>query len=66
MGIQSFGFLLGVIGVSCGFLLENRSDADVSTHKGLGIFIFVLGCLQVTKDFVLEETPPVYKLQKVN
>ncbi|EXB40467.1 Putative ferric-chelate reductase 1 [Morus notabilis] len=46
MGIQSFGFLLGVIGVLCGFLLENRIDADVSTHKGLGIFILVLGCLQ--------------------
>ncbi|GMN50163.1 hypothetical protein TIFTF001_019320 [Ficus carica] len=46
IGIQSFGFFLGVIGILCGFLLENRIDAKVSTHKGIGIFIFVLGCLQ--------------------
>ena len=47
-GIQSLAFLLGVIGVLCGFLLDNRLNANVSTHKGLGIFIFMLGCLQVS------------------
>ncbi|KAB5527787.1 hypothetical protein DKX38_021634 [Salix brachista] len=44
---QSLGFLLGVAGVICGLVLENRLGVDVSTHKGLGIFILVLGCLQV-------------------
>ncbi|KAF2289021.1 hypothetical protein GH714_024165 [Hevea brasiliensis] len=45
--IQSLGFLLGLAGVICGFVLEDRLNADVSTHKGLGIFILVLGSLQV-------------------
>ncbi|KAJ6723910.1 hypothetical protein OIU74_008298 [Salix koriyanagi] len=44
---QSLGFLLGVAGVICGLVLEHRLGVDVSTHKGLGIFILVLGCLQV-------------------
>ncbi|XP_065876272.1 cytochrome b561 and DOMON domain-containing protein At3g07570 [Euphorbia lathyris] len=46
-GIQSLAFLLGTIGVIIGFVLEDRIHANVSTHKGLGIFILVLGCLQV-------------------
>lgn len=45
--IQSFGFILGIIGVVCGFVLNNKLNADVSTHKALGIIILVLGCLQV-------------------
>ncbi|KAI5565881.1 hypothetical protein BDE02_14G149000 [Populus trichocarpa] len=45
--IQSLGFLLGIAGVICGIILENRLGADVSTHKGLGVFLLVLGCLQV-------------------
>lgn len=57
IGIQSFGFFLGVIGILCGFLLENRIDAKVTTHKVVGIFIFVLGCLQVTKDFCKVNQP---------
>ncbi|KAL5562269.1 hypothetical protein UlMin_032016 [Ulmus minor] len=48
IGVQLLAFLFGIIGVVCGFLLENRLNSDVSTHKGLGIFIFVLACLQVT------------------
>ena len=46
---QSLGFLLGVAGVIAGLVLENRLGADVSTHKGLGVFTLVLGCLQVRK-----------------
>ena len=46
--IQSLGFLLGIAGVICGIILENRLGADVSTHKGLGVFLLVLGCLQVS------------------
>lgn len=46
--IQSLGFMLGFIGILLGLLLENRLSVDVSTHKGIGIFILVLACLQVT------------------
>ncbi|XVE72622.1 hypothetical protein DITRI_Ditri11bG0052900 [Diplodiscus trichospermus] len=49
--IQSCAFILGLSGIICGFVLEDRLNADVSTHKGLGIFILVLGCLQVTAIF---------------
>ncbi|XP_059433802.1 cytochrome b561 and DOMON domain-containing protein At3g07570 [Corylus avellana] len=45
--IQLFGFILGLAGIICGFVLNNRLNAAVTTHKGLGIFILVLGCLQV-------------------
>lgn len=45
--IQSFGFVLGVAGVICGIVLEDRLGANVNKHKGLGIFILTLGCLQV-------------------
>ncbi|KAK8506000.1 hypothetical protein V6N13_002653 [Hibiscus sabdariffa] len=49
--IQSCAFVLGISGIICGLVLENRLKADVSTHKGLGIFILVLGCLQVMAAF---------------
>ncbi|KAM1684088.1 hypothetical protein TB2_034788 [Malus domestica] len=41
--------IIGVIiaRVLCGFALNNKLNADVSTHKSLGIFVLVLGCLQV-------------------
>ncbi|KAL3724987.1 hypothetical protein ACJRO7_030062 [Eucalyptus globulus] len=46
--VQSSAFVLGLLGIICGFVLENKSSASsVSTHKDLGIFILVLGCLQV-------------------
>ncbi|KAH7518212.1 hypothetical protein FEM48_Zijuj09G0147600 [Ziziphus jujuba var. spinosa] len=45
--IQSLGFGVGLAGVICGFILNDKLDADVSAHKGLGISILVLGCLQV-------------------
>ncbi|XP_010524635.1 PREDICTED: cytochrome b561 and DOMON domain-containing protein At3g07570 [Tarenaya hassleriana] len=46
--LQTTGFLLGLTGVICGLVLENRTKAStVSTHKGLGITILVMGCLQV-------------------
>lgn len=47
VGIQSSAFTLGIVGIICGFILEDKVSANVSTHKGLGIFILVLGCLQV-------------------
>lgn len=45
--IQLIGFVLGIIGIVFGFILKNRLDANVNTHKGIGIFILALGCLQV-------------------
>lgn len=45
--IQTTGFILGLIGVICGFVLDDRLSSNVSKHKALGVFIFVLGCLQV-------------------
>ncbi|XP_044502153.1 cytochrome b561 and DOMON domain-containing protein At3g07570 isoform X2 [Mangifera indica] len=45
--IQSFGFILGLAGVICGVVLNNKLDTNVSSHKALGIIILVLGCLQV-------------------
>lgn len=45
--VQTIAFILGFAGVICGLVLENRLGTDVDTHKGLGIFILALGCLQV-------------------
>lgn len=53
IGIQSLAFILGSIGVILGFVLEDRINASVSTHRGLGIFILVLGCLQVSTNFAV-------------
>lgn len=45
--VQSLGFLFGVSGIVCGFVLENRLGVDVDKHKSLGVIILTLGCLQV-------------------
>ncbi|XP_058199787.1 cytochrome b561 and DOMON domain-containing protein At3g07570-like isoform X2 [Rhododendron vialii] len=47
ISIQSLGFILGLAGISCGFVLEHKLSAIVSHHKGIGIFILILGCLQM-------------------
>ncbi|XP_012490966.1 cytochrome b561 and DOMON domain-containing protein At3g07570 [Gossypium raimondii] len=49
--IQSCAFLLGLAGIISGFVLEDRLNAEVDTHKALGILILVLGCLQVMAVF---------------
>lgn len=46
--VQSLGFILGVAGVIVGIVLDDRLDARVGKHKGLGATILALGCLQVT------------------
>ncbi|KAK1436992.1 hypothetical protein QVD17_02776 [Tagetes erecta] len=46
-GIQSLGFILGLSGVIAGVVLDNRIDANVGRHKGLGVTILVFGFLQV-------------------
>ncbi|KAK6780147.1 hypothetical protein RDI58_022331 [Solanum bulbocastanum] len=53
--IQSLAFLLGFVGIVCGFLLEDRLSAHVDKHKALGIFILVLACLQVIAFLVRPE-----------
>ena len=63
-GVQLLAFTLGIIGVICGFLLDSRLNVDVSTHKGLGIFILVLGSLQVCHVALL--TLRFEKLVKLN
>ncbi|KAH7838665.1 hypothetical protein Vadar_029627 [Vaccinium darrowii] len=47
ISVQSLGFILGVAGVSCGFVLKHKLSVIVSKHEGIGIFILVLGCLQM-------------------
>lgn len=48
IALQITGFLLGLTGIICGLVLENRTNAsNVSTHKALGITILVMGILQV-------------------
>ncbi|OMO89505.1 hypothetical protein COLO4_19732 [Corchorus olitorius] len=49
---QSCAFILGIFGMLSGFVLEDRLNTEVSTHKGLGIFIIALASLQVTALFV--------------
>ncbi|KAL9998187.1 putative DOMON domain, cytochrome b561/ferric reductase transmembrane [Helianthus debilis subsp. tardiflorus] len=46
-GIQSLGFILGLAGVIAGVVLNDRIDAGVGKHKGLGVTILVFGFLQV-------------------
>ncbi|GMI66320.1 hypothetical protein like AT3G07570 [Hibiscus trionum] len=48
---QFCAFLLGIFGIITGFVLEDRLGEDVDTHKALGVFILVLGCLQVMAVF---------------
>lgn len=45
--IQVFGFFFGAIGNLTGLALEHVFKVDITLHKNLGIFIFILGCLQV-------------------
>ncbi|KAJ7950615.1 Cytochrome b561 and DOMON domain-containing protein [Quillaja saponaria] len=45
--IQTLGFIIGIVGVLCGFVLSNRLKANVTAHKNIGILMLVLGFLQV-------------------
>jgi hypothetical protein len=46
--IQTIGFIVGFSGIICGFVLNNHINPnDINTHRALGIFILLLGCLQV-------------------
>ncbi|XP_072963219.1 cytochrome b561 and DOMON domain-containing protein At3g61750-like [Typha angustifolia] len=52
VGIQFIGFILGIAGVVAGVALYNRLHVNVAAHRGLGIFVLVLGILQVISFFV--------------
>lgn len=55
--IQFVGFLAGFAGVVAGIALHRRLHSDVALHRGLGIFILVLGILQVSLTYLM--TPNV-------
>eukprot|EP00252_Welwitschia_mirabilis_P001564 TRINITY_DN11445_c0_g1_i1.p1 TRINITY_DN11445_c0_g1~~TRINITY_DN11445_c0_g1_i1.p1 ORF type:complete len:387 (+),score=41.76 TRINITY_DN11445_c0_g1_i1:255-1415(+) len=48
IGFQVSGFIFGLAGVILGFELYNKLEANFPAHRGLGIFILVLGILQVS------------------
>lgn len=61
--IQSLAFILGFAGVISGLVLNNRLQNNVNRHKGLGIFILLLGCLQVC--FNAQVVSKVTRLTKI-
>lgn len=50
--VQFIGFIIGLAGVVAGVALYDKLHANVSAHRGLGIFILVLGILQVIAFFL--------------
>ncbi|KAK2966596.1 hypothetical protein RJ640_025281 [Escallonia rubra] len=45
---QLLGFIFGFAGVICGFVLDDHLNySNIDKHRGFGIFILALGCLQV-------------------
>ncbi|KAJ8748555.1 hypothetical protein K2173_003456 [Erythroxylum novogranatense] len=51
-GIQFTGFLLGLAAVVVGQHMYVKISADVSAHRGIGIFAFVLSILQILAFFL--------------
>lgn len=47
LAFQFVGFLFGLAAVVTGISLYNKIHADVSVHRGIGIFLLVLSILQV-------------------
>lgn len=56
VSIQLIGFIIGLAAVVAGISLYDQLHTDISTHRGLGIFIFVLGILQVIAFFLRPDT----------
>lgn len=50
--VQFTGFFVGLAGVVAGVSLRDRLHANVTAHRGLGIFILVLAILQVLAFFL--------------
>ncbi|XP_073038657.1 cytochrome b561 and DOMON domain-containing protein At3g61750 [Primulina eburnea] len=49
--IQFSGFLFGVAALVVGLALDKKLHASIPTHKGIGVFVFVLTVLQVLAFF---------------
>ncbi|EES03440.1 cytochrome b561 and DOMON domain-containing protein At3g61750 [Sorghum bicolor] len=60
-GIQFVGFILGLAGVVAGVSLYNKIQADVPAHRGLGIFVLVLGILQILAIFLRPNKDSKYR-----
>ncbi|PKU69443.1 cytochrome b561 and DOMON domain-containing protein At3g61750 [Dendrobium catenatum] len=52
LAFQFAGFLFGLAAVVTGISLYNKIHADVRVHRGIGIFLLVLGILQILAFFV--------------
>lgn len=60
-GIQFVGFILGLAGVVAGVSLYGKIKADVPAHRGLGIFVLVLGILQILAFFLRPNKDSKYR-----
>ncbi|BAD73755.1 membrane protein-like [Oryza sativa Japonica Group] len=60
-GIQLVGFILGLAGIVAGVSLYNKIQADVPAHRGLGIFVLVLGILQILAFFLRPHKDSKYR-----
>lgn len=63
--VQFTGFIIGLAGVVAGVALYDKLHANVSAHRGLGIFILVLGILQVS-DLLYSSSDNVEKFVKLH
>uniref|UniRef100_A0A0E0L5J3 Cytochrome b561 and DOMON domain-containing protein n=1 Tax=Oryza punctata TaxID=4537 RepID=A0A0E0L5J3_ORYPU len=61
VGIQFVAFIIGLAGVVAGVALYNKIQADIPAHRGLGIFILVLGILQILAFFLRPNTDSKYR-----
>ena len=52
-GVQFLGFLLGLANVVLGQQLYNKIDANIPSHRGIGIFALTLSILQVCPRLIL-------------
>ncbi|XP_065009883.1 cytochrome b561 and DOMON domain-containing protein At3g61750-like [Musa acuminata AAA Group] len=59
--IQFIGFIIGLAAVVTGKSLYDKLHASVHTHRGLGIFVLVLGILQVLAFFLRPDKDSKYR-----
>ncbi|XP_062217833.1 cytochrome b561 and DOMON domain-containing protein At3g61750-like [Phragmites australis] len=60
-GVQFVGFILGLAGIVVGVSLYSRIQANVPAHRGLGIFVLVLGILQILAFFLRPKKDSKYR-----
>ncbi|KAG6531119.1 hypothetical protein ZIOFF_004890 [Zingiber officinale] len=59
--IQFMGFLFGLAAVIAGRVLYDKLHATVYTHRGIGIFVLVLGILQILAFFLRPNKDSKYR-----